>query len=214
MNSRVKREFSEIPLLAHTLLIGVPIHSLDLIELKGGRRGMTMLEVKEAAGFNTRKVEAGPITMALFWLRGFIGRIFRWDNDEELAEAVSYIDRLSNEERERSKVRPGTPEGISRVLYCSDNEFLAEIVNRTVHCFWLLAIREAADGYRLYSAVYVKKLNWFTPVYMALVGPILKWIIYPALYKSVRDHWQQTCTPKGQGDLRVGPVHPNVASNG
>ena len=206
MKSEIKREFAEIPLLAHRLLKGVPIHSLDLIELKGGRPGMTMLEVKEAAGFNTGKIEAGPITTALFWLRGFIGRIFRWDNDEELANSVSYIDRLTAEERERSKVRPGTPEGISRVLYCSDNEFLAEIVNRTVHCFWLLAIREAADGYKLYSAVYVKTLNWFTPVYMTLVGPMLKWIIYPALYKSVRDHWQQTWTANGQTDLKARSV--------
>jgi hypothetical protein len=37
--------------------------------------------------------------------------------------------------------------------------------------------------------VYVKKLNWFTPIYMALVSPMLKWVIYPSMEKGVKSRW-------------------------
>jgi hypothetical protein len=80
-----------------------------------------------------------------------------------------------------SPLPSGQQEGISRVLYCFENELRAEIINRTVHCFWLMAAERTTDGYALYFAVYVKKLNGFTPIYMTLVSPMLKWIIYPAM---------------------------------
>jgi hypothetical protein len=67
---------------------------------------------------------------------------------------------------------------------------LGEIINQTVHCFWVMASEPITDGYRLWLAVYVRKLNWFTPVYMALITPTLKWIIYPAMLNGVRRRWE------------------------
>ena len=149
-----------------------------------------MPEISTIIGFGDQgEIEVGPITKALFWLRGMIGRIFHWDNVKELSESVSYLSRLNEEDRTRSLITPGKEQGISRVLYCFENEFLAEIVNRTVHCFWLMASERTATGYALYLAVYVKKLNWFTPIYMALVSPMLKWIIYPSMENGVKRRW-------------------------
>jgi len=185
-----KNEFEQMPLEVHKFLRGIPIHSLTRLDLPGGKRGMTVLDIKETVGFNTEKLEAGGITRTLFWLRGFIGYIFGWDDAEELADSISFLSKLTGEYRERSLVPPGQKEGISRVIYCFENEFLAEIINRTVHCFWVMATRQTDDGYVLFMAVYVKKLNWFTPLYMALVTPMLKWIIYPALNKSVISNWK------------------------
>lgn len=93
---------------------------------------MTVLDIKEAVGFNTEELQAGVIATSLFWLRGLIGRIFGWDEPEELAVSVSFLPRLTAEERARSRIEPGKKEGISRVLYCFENEFAAEIVNKTV----------------------------------------------------------------------------------
>jgi hypothetical protein len=40
-------------------------------------------------------------------------------------------------------------------------------------------------------AVYVRRLNAFTPVYMALISPVLKWIIYPALKRRMIGRWDE-----------------------
>ena len=159
---------------------------------------MTVLEIKEAVGFNTEQIETGILTKSLFWVRGLIGRILGWDDADKLAESVSFLTRLTAEDKERSLVEPGKKEGISRVLYCFENEFAAEIINKTVHCFWVMASERTANGYAFYMAVYVRRLNWFTPIYMAMVTPVLKWIIYPSLNKTVVKNWRKTQHPRPQ----------------
>jgi hypothetical protein len=44
-------------------------------------------------------------------------------------------------------------------------------------------------GYRLYWAVYVKPASWLTPVYMALIEPFRRLIVYPAMLARVRRAW-------------------------
>ncbi len=201
MSAQNEAEFEQLPLYAHRFLAGVPIHSIDRLELPGGRSGMTILEIKEKAGFKTAKLEAGRVTRFLFWLRGEIGKLFGWDDAPELVSSVSYLSRIDEDQRKRSLVTPGEREGISRVLYCFEHEFLAEIINKTVHCFWLMTATPTPSGYVLYTTVYVQRLNWFTPVYMTLVGPILKWIVYPALQKSMLAQWESSETSNGQESM-------------
>ena len=179
--------FSQIPLKAHKFLVGVLIHSLDFIDLHGGNKRMKMDEIYRMTGLNqAQEFKFGLVTNTLFGLRGLIGKILRWDDVPELVNANSWLSRLTPEERNKSTIPSGQVEGINTILYCYDNEILFEIINRTVHCFWVLATEEKADGYDLYVAIYVKKLNWRTPIYMALVSPILKWVIYPAVRKTIK----------------------------
>ena len=184
--------FSQIPLKAHKFLMGIPIHSLDFIDLRGGNKRMKMDEMYRMTGLNqAQEFKFGFITNALFWLRGLIGKILRWDDVPELVNKNSWLFRLTEEERNKSIIPAGQVEGINTILYCYDNEILFEIINRTVHCFWVLASEEKADGYDLYVAIYVKKLNWRTPIYMALVSPILNWVIYPAIKKTIKRNWEE-----------------------
>jgi hypothetical protein len=184
--------YRQKPLRVHSFLAGIPLRTLERVELYGGREGMTIEEISGIVGFGGEvEMEVGPLTQALFRLRTLVGRILRWDEAKELVESVSFISRLSEEDRARSLIVPGKPAGISRILYRFENETLGEIINRTVHCFWLMATERTANGYALWFAVYVKKLNWFTPVYMALISPLLKWVIYPAMMKGVRRRWEQ-----------------------
>jgi hypothetical protein len=195
--------YRQKPLRVHSLLAGVPLRTLERVELPGGREGMTIEEISGVVGFGGEvEMEVGPVTQALFRLRTFIGRILGWDEAKELVESVSFISRLNEEDRNRSLIVPGKPAGISRILYQFENEMLGEIVNRTVHCFWLMATERTANGYALWFAVYVKKLNWFTPIYMALSSPLLKWIIYPAMMNGVRRRWEKTF-PSGAGGQGV-----------
>jgi hypothetical protein len=199
----IKERFNRLPLKAHSLLAGVPMHSLDYLELEDGRERMTIADIYRAVGLSDLdKVELGFGTKALFWLRTMIGIVMRWDEVPELMQEHSYLPRLSDEERAKSLIPPGEVRGISQVLYCYENEMVLEIINQTVHCFWVLASERTADGYNLYNAVYVKNLNWRTPIYMTLISPVLKSIIYPAIEKSMRRNWEQNLlTEKEKQDV-------------
>jgi Protein of unknown function (DUF2867) len=188
----LEKKFNDIPLKAHDFLNCVPMHSLDFIELKGGRRGMKMDEIYRITRLNqTEEFKPKSITGVLFWLRGLIGKIMGWDDVPELVNKTSWISQLTEEEREKSLIPTGKTESISTIFYCFKNEILFEIINRTVHCFWILASVEKSDGYDLYVAIYVKKLNWRTPIYMTLISPMLKWVIYPAMKRSIQENWNK-----------------------
>jgi hypothetical protein len=72
-----------------------------------------------------------------------------------------------------------------RVVYTFENESLLELHNRTAHAAALTALAQTGDGYRFYLAVYVARSSWITPFYMALIDPFRKWIVYPAILRSV-----------------------------
>jgi len=63
------------------------------------------------------------------------------------------------------------------------------LINRTVHAAALSTLVETADGYRFYLAVYVRSVSRFTPLYMTLVDPFRKLIVYPSLLRGVRARW-------------------------
>jgi hypothetical protein len=76
-------------------------------------------------------------------------------------------------------------------VYRFENEQLLEVINRTAHAAALSALVETANTYRFYFGVYVRNVGRFTPVYMALIDPFRKLIVYPSLLRSVRASWNQ-----------------------
>jgi Protein of unknown function (DUF2867) len=183
-------EFYELPLRVHTFLADVPLHDVWAVDLPTYGDGVTLSE------FLRRTSQGGinrlpPVARALIRLRLFLGRIFRLEAEPKDALAASFGSRLTPEDRARSFVVSGTPEGLFRVVYRFENEQLLEIQNRTVHAAALSALAERADRYRFYFAVYVRPRTWITPFYMGLIDPFRKWIIYPAMLKTIRATWDQ-----------------------
>ncbi len=183
-------EFYALPLRVHTFLADVPLHDVWAVDLPTHRDGVTLSEFLRRAsqgGIN----RLPPVARALIRLRFFLGRIFRLEAEPKDALAASFGSRLTPEDRARSFVVSGTPEGLFRVVYRFENEQLLEIQNRTVHAAALSALVERADSYRFYFAVYVRQRTWITPFYMGLIDPFRKWIIYPAMLKTIRATWDQ-----------------------
>jgi hypothetical protein len=77
-------------------------------------------------------------------------------------------------------------------VYRFENEQLLELINRTAHAAALSALIETANAYRFYFGVYVRNVGRFTPVYMALIDPFRKLVVYPSLLRSVRAKWNKT----------------------
>ncbi len=184
-------EFCALPLRVHTFLAGVPLHDAWAVDLPKRRDGVTLSEFLRASQ-DRKGNNFSPAARALFGLRLFLGRILRLDAEPKNALAGSFGKRLTPEDRAHSLVAPGTPEGLFRVVYRFENEQLLEIQNRTVDAAALSALTERADGYRFYFAVYVRQSTWITPLYMAVIDPFRKWIIYPAMLKTIRATWDRS----------------------
>lgn len=190
-------EFCALPLRVHVFLADVPLHDVWAVDLPAHRDGVTLSEFLRRTSRNGSDEVDGeinrfpPAARALFRFRVFLGRIFRLEAEPEDALAASFGSRLTEEDRARSSVVPGTPEGLFRVVYRFENEQLLEMQNRTVHTAALSALAERAGSYRFYFAVYVRQRTWITPFYMGLIDPFRKWIIYPALLKKIRATWDQ-----------------------
>jgi hypothetical protein len=77
-------------------------------------------------------------------------------------------------------------------LYRTDDEFAAELSNRTVHAAMHLAWVEQGEGrYQGQMAVYVKPRGAFGKGYMALIKPFRHLIVYPALTRQTERAWQR-----------------------
>jgi Protein of unknown function (DUF2867) len=183
-------EFCTLPLRVHTLLADVPLHDVWAVDLPTPRGGVTLSEfLRQASLGGTCRLP--PVARALIRLRLFLGRIFRLEAEPKNSLAASFRSRLTPEDRARSFVMSGTAEGLFRVAYRFENEQLLEVQNRTVHAAALSALVERADSYRFYFAVYVRQRTWITPFYMGLIDPFRKWIIYPAMLRTIRATWDQ-----------------------
>jgi hypothetical protein len=185
-------EYGALPLRVHTLLADVPLHDVWAVDLPRVRGGVTLNEFHRLLSQHRLIGRLPPPARALFGLRFFLGRIFRLEGQPKGAGATSFAKGLTAEDRARSSLAPGTPDGLFRVVYRFENELLLEMHNRTVHAALLMALAETEVGYRFYLAVYVCKAGWITPVYMALIDPFRRWIVYPAMLKNIGAIWAES----------------------
>jgi hypothetical protein len=184
------QEFEELPLRVHAFLAGVPLHDAWVIDLPRSRGGITLDEFLRVA--NGRLFTPSPAVRALLNVRFFVGRLFGWDRTPSTTGAETFADRLTAADRARSLAPAGVRDGLFRVVYRFENEQLVELINRTAHAAALSTLVETASTYRFYFAVYVRSVCQLTPVYMALIDPFRKLIVYPSLLRGVYASWKQT----------------------
>jgi hypothetical protein len=185
-------EYRALPLRVHTLLADVPLHDVWAVDLPRVREGVTLDEFHRLSSQRRLIGRLPPPARALFGLRFLLGRIFRLEDQPKGSGAASFAKGLTAEDRARSSLAPGTRDGPFRVVYQFENERLLEVHNRTVNAALLMALAETEAGYRVYLAVYVCNAGWITPVYMALIDPFRRWIIYPAIMKHIRAIWAES----------------------
>ena len=183
-------EYERLPLRVHEFLAGVPLHDVWAVELPWPRSGITLDEFSRTA--NARVFTLSPIVRALLSARLLVGRLQRWEPEPAATHRESCATRLTTADRSKSRTPAGTREGLFRVVYRFENEQLLELINRTAHAAAMSALVETADAYRFYFAVYVRRVSIFTPIYMALIDPFRKLVVYPSLLRTVRRNWNQT----------------------
>jgi Protein of unknown function (DUF2867) len=182
-------EFRARPLRAHALLHDVPLEDAWAVPLSGGGAGRTIQDVRAvmAAGL----AAAPALVQGLFRLRTRIGALLGWDHQRPAWNAESYADRLSPTDRAHSLVAPGTPDGSFRLLYRFEDEQLSELRNSTVHAFASLSIRPVPGGYLAYLGIFVRPVQRFTRLYMAIIAPFRRLIVYPAVIRTMQRAWTE-----------------------
>jgi hypothetical protein len=180
-------EFERLPLRVHTFLAGVPLHDVWAVDLPRIRPGITLDEFLRTGG--ARPYRLSLVVRALLSIRLGIGWLLCWDREPTTWD--SFAKRLTTADHSMTLAVAGTREGLFRVVYRLENEQLLEVINRTAHAAALSALVEMANTYRFYFAVYVCNVSRFTPIYMALIDPFRKLIVYPSLLRSVRANWNE-----------------------
>jgi hypothetical protein len=181
-------DFLELDLRCHSLLDDVPLHDVWAVSLEGGGPDRTMEDARAVTSLD--RARPNVAVRSLFVLRRALGLVFRWDEDRDDWSAESYVDRLTDDDRARSSVVPGTQEGPFRTLYVFPDEALMEARNATVHGFLATALVPRPGGYLLYWAIYVKPVGAITRAYMALIDPFRRLFVYPALIGDVQGRWR------------------------
>lgn len=183
--------FRRLDLEAHRLLAGVPLHDVWRVDLPGGGPGRSLADVRSLLAFES-VARTNPAVRFLFRLRGWLGTLFRWDaagSEPAAADARSFLARVPDSLRRRSDPEPGSQDGPFTLLYALEREAVSEVRNATVHAFSVLALEPGAEGYRLHWAIYVAPVGRFTGLYMALIDPFRRLLIYPAVLRHLRRAW-------------------------
>jgi hypothetical protein len=137
------------------------------------------------------------VSRALWEVRWKLGELLGWDDAKAgLGSRVATLrERLPADLREG----PSGPEfeALPFVpLYMTEEEFAAEIANRTVHGVMHLAWVADGDGrYHGQMAVYVKPNGLLGTSYMAAIKPFRHVLVYPRLMRDIERIWREREQP-------------------
>ncbi len=159
-----KQEFERLPLRIHEFLAGVPLHDVWAIDLPRTRSGITLDEFLRTAG--TRPRVGCDCCKDDRSGKGSV--LTRSPVVRTLLNIRLFVGRLLGWDREPAST--------------AWEPFATR----------LTTVVETANAYRFYFGVYVRSVGRFTPVYMALIDPFRKLVVYPALLRTVRASWDQT----------------------
>jgi Protein of unknown function (DUF2867) len=135
---------------------------------------------------------ASRAVRALWAIRWKLGELLGWDAPEAgVGSRVPTLrDRLPADLRDVPSgpvfdALPFSP------LYLLDDEWAAEIANRTMHGVMHLGwVPDDAGGYRGQMAVLVKPNGPLGKAYMAAIRPFRHWIVYPAMLRQLEREWR------------------------
>ena len=128
---------------------------------------------------------------ALFAIRWRIGELLGWDDRASgIGSRVPTLrDRLPDDLREAPS-GPDFDKLPFNSVYLLDDEFAAEIANRTVHGIMHLGwVSDGTGGYRGQMTVLVKPNGLFGTAYMAAIKPVRHLIVYPLLMRQIEREW-------------------------
>jgi Protein of unknown function (DUF2867) len=181
---------SSRPWRIHELTRDFDIEDVWALPTPGGPADFPLL-VEGFAAADPSESGSGAVR-ALFAIRWKIGGLLGWDSpDGGIGSRVPTLrDRLPSDLREAGSGPefaglPFTP------LYMLDDEWAAEIANRTMHGVLHLGwVPDGEGGYRGQMAVLVKRNGLLGTAYMAAIRPFRHLLVYPKMLRDIEREWR------------------------
>jgi Protein of unknown function (DUF2867) len=178
------------PWRIHELTRDFRLEDVWALPTPGGPEDFPRLVALIAAGGPSQSSSRAART--LWAIRWKVGELLGWDDTGSgLGSRVPTLrDRLQADLRDAPSgpdfdALPFSP------LYLIDDEFAAEIANRTMHGVLHLGwVRDEAGGYRGQMAVLVKPDGLLGTAYMAAIRPFRHLIVYPPIIRQVERAWR------------------------
>jgi uncharacterized protein DUF2867 len=178
------------PWRIHELAADFRLEDVWALPTPGGRDDFPRLVQLIASSDPSRSPSAAVRT--LFAIRWTIGGLLGWDGQPLGAGSPrsTLRDRLPADLRE-SRSSPSFEALPFTPLYSIDDEWAAEIVNRTVHAIMHLGwVRDHSGSYRGQMAVLVKPNGLLGAAYMAAIAPFRRLVVYPRILREVGRQWR------------------------
>jgi hypothetical protein len=183
-------EHTSRPWRIHELTRDFKLEDVWALPTPGGPDDFPRL-VQLAASLDPSQSSAAA-ARTLFAIRWKLGGLFGWDDPDAGvgSRVLTLRDRLPADLRNGASAPsfdalPFTP------LYLLDDEFAAEIANRTVHGVMHLGwVPDGSGGYRGQMAVLVKPNGLLGTAYMAAIAPFRHLIVYPRMIREIGRKWR------------------------
>jgi hypothetical protein len=165
-------------------------------------------ELLEMMGAAVPDGGASPAARVLWRVREQVGRVLGWDEVGDVLPIPGTVE-ASLRERLPADLRGTATEPSFGSLpfvpvYRTDDEFAAELSNRTVHGVLHLAwVQDGQGRYQGQMAIYVKPRGRLGDAYMALIRPFRHAIVYPAMMRQLERAWSARIA------ARVGSASPH-----
>jgi hypothetical protein len=175
------------PWRIHELTPDFRIEDVWALPTPGGADDFPRLVHLIASGDPSRD---SPRSVRMLWsIRWKVGELLGWDSTGAGSGAPTLRERLPADLR----AAPSGPAFAAlpfTSLYLLDNEWAAEIANRTMrgvmHVGW---VPDGTGGYRGQLAVYVKPNGLLGTGYMAAIRPFRHLIVYPQMLRQIGRAW-------------------------
>ncbi|MBA3622819.1 MAG: DUF2867 domain-containing protein [Euzebyales bacterium] len=138
--------------------------------------------------------QGAPLVVRALWeARMKIGGLLGWDDTD--TGVGSRVPTLRDRFPEDLRAAPTGPDFDDALpftsLYQLENEWAAEMANRTVHAVMHIGwVPDVTGGYRGQMAVLVKPAGLFGTAYMTAIKPFRYLIVYPSLMRQIEREWQ------------------------
>jgi hypothetical protein len=179
------------PWRIHELTRGFRLEDVWALPTPGGPDDFPLLVERFASG-DPAQQSPSRVARALWAIRWKLGEWFGWDDPE--AGLGSRVPTLSDRLPADLRQAPAGPEFDTlpfTPLYLLEDEWAAEIANRTVHAVMHLSwVPDGSCGYRGQMAVLVKPNGLFGRAYMAAIRPFRHLIVYPPMMREIEREWR------------------------
>ena len=178
------------PWRIHELTRDFHLEDVWALPTPGGPRDFRRLVERFASSDPSRGSLPGRALWAVRWK---LGELLGWDGpDTGVGTRVPTLrDRMSTDLRDAPR-GPAFAALPFTSLYLLDDEWAAEIANKTMHGVLHLGwVPDSNRGYHGQLAVYVKPNGLLGKAYMAAIKPFRHLLVYPAMIHAIGREWRK-----------------------